>query len=96
MVWTACRGAGEVLGRKQSGREHWSQLHAAHLPDDADLLEAARTTAMDLFSTLSIDPAAWPQPLLTAMGYNQLPNLDIYEVPDNAFTARDTQDSTEN
>ena len=85
------RGAGEVFGRKQSGREHWTQLRAAHLPDDEDLLEAARAAAAELLSTYSIDPSAWPRPLLAAIGYSQLPNLDFYDVPDLAFAGKEAQ-----
>lgn len=83
------RGAGEVFGKKQSGREHWSNLHAASLPDDADLLEAARATAAELIGTYGIDPAAWPPSLLGAIAYNRLPNLDFYDVPDSAFLSPD-------
>lgn len=78
-----------MFGRKQSGREHWTQLRAARLPDDGNLLEAARATAAELLSTYSIDPSAWPQPLLGAMAYSRLPNLDFYELPEHALGSPD-------
>lgn len=83
-----CRGAGEVFGRKQSGQEHWAHLHAASLPEDADLLELARSAAADLIATHGIDPASWPQPLLTAIAYSKLPDLDFYEADVGELVAK--------
>ncbi|KAK9805937.1 hypothetical protein WJX73_006834 [Symbiochloris irregularis] len=82
------RGAGEVFGRKQSGQEHWAFLHAASLPEDADLLELARSAAADLIATHGVDPASWPQPLLTAIAYSKLPSLDFYEAADADLLAK--------
>ena len=74
-----------MFGKKQSGREHWTQLRAARLPDDGDLLESARETAAEMICTYSVDPRDWPQPLLAAMSFNRLPNLDFFELPEHAF-----------
>ncbi len=40
-----CRGPGDFLGKKQSGRDGLSYLKAAKLPEDRQLLEQARAAA---------------------------------------------------
>lgn len=62
-----CSGAGDVIGRRQSGRDAASALRVARLPADRDLLEAARAAAARALARYGPDPAAWPPALLAAM-----------------------------
>lgn len=61
------RGAGDIIGRRQSGRDSAAALRVARLPADRDLLEAARTAAARALARYGPDPAAWPPTLLAAM-----------------------------
>jgi hypothetical protein len=63
----AARGAGDVIGRRQSGRDAAGALRVARLPDDRDLLEAARRGAARALGRYGADPAAWPPALLAAL-----------------------------
>lgn len=63
----AARGAGDVIGRRQSGRDAAGALRVARLPDDRDLLEAARRGAACALGRYGADPAAWPPALLAAL-----------------------------
>jgi hypothetical protein len=63
----AARGAGDVIGRRQSGRDAAGALRVARLPDDRDLLEAARRGAARALGRFGADPAAWPPALLAAL-----------------------------
>lgn len=44
----ACRGQGELIGKKQSGKDIWANLRIARLPEHADVLEEARAAAATL------------------------------------------------
>ena len=84
-----CRGAGEVLGTKQSGTKAIGCLRACSLPEDQDLLEAARAGAVSLLAEHGLDPDTWPEGLLAALGDRELPNLDISQLPTNSLAAHD-------
>lgn len=85
----ACRGAGEVLGRKQSGQKAIGCLRACSLPEDQDLLEAARGGAVSLLEEHGLEPDQWPPCLLAALGDRELPTLDISQIPANSLAAHD-------
>lgn len=75
-----CRGPGDFLGRKQSGRDGLSCLKAARLPEDRQLLEQARAAAAELLQEYGLEPSGWPQDLLAALKDKNLPDLDLSEV----------------
>ena len=66
MDLNGCRGAGEVLGKKQSGAKAIGCLRACSLPRDQRLLEAARAGACRLLDAHGLDPSDWPPSLLAA------------------------------
>ncbi|KAK9821728.1 hypothetical protein WJX81_006389 [Elliptochloris bilobata] len=84
----AIRGAGDIIGRRQSGRDAASSLRVARLPADRDLLEAARAAAARALARYGPDPAAWPPALLAAMQSQALPVLDLHALPVNALQAQ--------
>lgn len=75
-----CRGPGDFLGKKQSGKDGLSYLKAAKLPEDRQLLEQARAAAVDLLLEYGLEPDGWPKDLLAAMKDRNLPDLDLSEV----------------
>ena len=75
-----CRGPGDFLGKKQSGRDGLSCLKAARLPEDRQLLEQARAAAAELLQEYGLEPSGWPQDLLAALKDKNLPDLDLSEV----------------
>lgn len=62
-----CRGAGELLGKRQHGKKALGCLRAAALPGDAQLLEHARAAARKTLIKYGMNPEDWPQPLLAAL-----------------------------
>ena len=83
----SCRGQGDLMGKKQSGKDMWANLRAARLPEDAALLDEARGKAAELVSNFGMDPADWSPDLLAAMAHSRLPQLDLYHVPSAWATA---------
>ncbi len=77
----AARGAGELLGRRQSGRDALAALRAARLPGDAALLERAREAAALLLARGGGRPDGWPRELLAAVADPALVDLDLAELP---------------
>ena len=61
------RGAGELLGKKQSGTAALGCLRAASFPQDKQLLKEARGAAKRVLVQYGMDPSSWPQPLLAAL-----------------------------
>ena len=85
-----CRGAGEVLGKKQSGAKAIGCLRACSLPRDQRLLEAARAGACRLLDAYGLDPADWPPGLLAALRDRALPSLDFGgTLPEHSLAAHD-------
>ena len=84
------RGAGEVLGKKQSGAKAIGCLRACSLPRDQRLLEAARAGACRLLDAHGMDPADWPSSLLAALRDRALPSLDFGgQLPEHSLAAHD-------
>ncbi len=75
----AARGAGELLGRRQSGRDALAALRAARLPGDAALLERAREAAALILARGR--PDSWPRELLAAVADPALVDLDLAKLP---------------
>ena len=75
------RGHGDLLGKKQSGRDEGMGLRAARLPADKDLLELARKAATHFLKDRGVDPSKWPRPLLAALRERVLPDLDLHTIP---------------
>ncbi len=76
-----CRGPGDFLGKKQSGKDGLSYLKAAKLPEDRQLLEHARAAAAEMLQEMGLDPSKWPPDLLAALKDPSLPDLDLAELP---------------
>lgn len=77
------RGAGDVLGRRQSGRETTSTsggLTLFQLPQDAPLVECAREAAA-LHIRDHPRPEGWPRELLSAVVDPSLLDIDLAELP---------------
>ena len=77
----SCRGPGDFLGKKQSGKDGLSYLKAAKLPEDRHLLEQARAAAAEMLLDMGLDPTNWPEDLLAALKDRSLPDLDLAELP---------------
>ena len=75
-----CRGPGDFLGKKQSGRDAFSSLKSARLPQDWQLLEEARRTAATLCADWRDGQADPPAPLLAAVHKQAQALLDIRQV----------------
>jgi ATP-dependent DNA helicase RecG len=75
------RGAGEVIGRRQSGKEAMGGLKVCQLPQDAMLVEAAREAAAGLMAVSGGRPVGWSRELLAAVVDPSLLNLDLAELP---------------
>lgn len=74
------RGAGEVLGRRQSGRDVRSTLKAARIPGDRELLEQAREAASRMLAEQP-DPRTWPEGLRALVADEGLLQLDTLSLP---------------
>lgn len=74
------RGAGEVLGTRQSGRGIKSSLKACLLPQDKHLLEAARRAAALHMQEHKHGPLSWSAELRAAVMDATVLTLDIPEV----------------
>ena len=83
-----CRGPGDFLGKKQSGRDGLSYLKAAKLPEDRQLLEQARAAAAEMLQEMGLDPSKWPSDLLAALKDESLPDLDLAELPQLTWGAQ--------
>ncbi len=79
------RGHGDLLGKRQSGRDDLMGLRAARLPGDKDILELARRAAATFLSSTGVDPSNWPHALLAALRERALPDLDIHSIPSFAL-----------
>ena len=89
-VTSTRRGAGEVLGKKQSGAKAIGCLRACSLPRDQRLLEAARAGACRLLDENGLDPADWEPSLLAALRDRALPSLDFGgQLPEHSLAAHD-------
>jgi hypothetical protein len=77
------RGAGDILGKKQSGRDCLNCLKAAVLPRDTRLLDMARARAVRVINQFGLDPGCWPPALLAALKRSSPPELDV--VPTRAL-----------
>ncbi|KAK9844493.1 hypothetical protein WJX74_003173 [Apatococcus lobatus] len=75
------RGHGDLLGKKQSGRDEGMGFRAARLPADKVLLELARKAAVQFLNDRGVDPGKWPTPLLAALRERVLPDLDLHVIP---------------
>jgi ATP-dependent DNA helicase RecG len=77
------RGAGELLGRRQSGRDAVGALKAARLPGDSALVERAREAAALHMARCRGAPSAseWTPELLAAVADPSLLDLDLAELP---------------
>lgn len=76
----AIRGAGEVLGTRQSGRDVKSSLKACQLPRDRKLLEAAREAAALHMREHKQGPLTWSPELLACVADASVMDLDISSV----------------
>ncbi|KAL4452493.1 hypothetical protein ABPG75_008155 [Micractinium tetrahymenae] len=74
------RGAGEVLGKRQSGRNVRSTFKAARVPGDRELLEQAREAASRLLAA-DPDPRSWPAGLRALVADEGLLQLDTLSLP---------------
>lgn len=77
----AIRGAGDVIGRRQSGKEALGSLKVTNLPEDAALVEAAREAAAALMAATHGKPTGWSRELLAAVVDPSLVDLDLAEIP---------------
>ncbi|KAH7620587.1 hypothetical protein Ndes2526B_g04506 [Nannochloris sp. 'desiccata'] len=77
----AIRGAGEVIGRRQSGRDALGGLKVCQLPQDAMLVETAREAAAGLMAASEGRPTGWSRELLAAVVDPSLLDLDLTELP---------------
>jgi len=77
----AIRGAGEVIGRRQSGKDAMGGLKVCQLPQDAMLVEMAREAAAGLMAASEGRPAGWSRELLAAVVDPSLLDLDLAELP---------------
>nr|BAD42331.1 DNA helicase RecG [Nannochloris bacillaris] len=77
----AIRGAGEVIGRRQSGKEAMGGLKVCQLPQDGMLVEAAREAAAGLMAASEGRPTGWSRELLAAVVDPSLLDLDLAELP---------------
>jgi ATP-dependent DNA helicase RecG len=77
----AFRGAGEVIGRRQSGKEAQGGLKVSQLPQDAMLVEMAREAAAGLMAATDGRPTGWSRELLAAVVDPSLLDLDLAELP---------------
>ena len=75
------RGAGDVIGRRQSGREALGALKACSLPQDGQLVIAAREAAAALMAATGGKPTGWPKELVAAVVDPKLVDLDLAEIP---------------
>jgi ATP-dependent DNA helicase RecG len=75
------RGAGELLGQRQSGRDVAGALRACRLPGDAALLERAREAAALHMDRCRGTPEGWAPELLAAVADPSLLELDLAELP---------------
>ncbi|KAL6776766.1 hypothetical protein ACKKBF_B30835 [Auxenochlorella protothecoides x Auxenochlorella symbiontica] len=80
------RGAGDLLGRRQSGQSRvlGSSLKACSLPRDAALLEQARAAAAT-FLHANPNPLDWPPDLLGPVLRHQFLDLDLHEMPSSSL-----------
>lgn len=74
------RGPGDFLGKKQSGRDAFSSLKSARLPQDRQLLEEARRAAATLCALWRDGQADPPAPLLVAVARQAQTLLDISQI----------------
>ena len=76
------RGGGEILGKRQSGRDGRSTvLQVARLPDDASVLESAREAAARQIARTT-SPMEWPKELLSSIAAAGPFELDMVDMPD--------------
>ena len=75
-----CRGPGDFLGKKQSGRDAFSSLKSARLPQDRQLLEEARRSAAMLCAQWREGEAEPLAPLLAAVHRQAKALLDINQL----------------
>lgn len=75
------RGAGELLGRRQSGRQGLGEMKACRLPGDEDLVEQAREAAVAHLARTGGDPRRWSKELVAAVTDESLIDLDLMELP---------------
>ena len=75
------RGHGDLLGKRQSGRDELAGLKAARLPSDKEILELARRAAAGFLNENGVDPSKWPRALLAALRERALPDLDLHTIP---------------
>ena len=78
------RGAGEVIGRRQSGREAFGALKVCSLPQDGALVEVAREAAAMLMAASGGRPVGWSRELLAAVVDPALVDLDLRQLPNVA------------
>ena len=83
-----CRGPGDFLGKKQSGKDGLSYLKAAKLPEGRHLLEQARAAAAEMLLDMGLDPTKWPDDLLAALKDRSLPDLDLAELPQLTWSSQ--------
>ena len=75
------RGAGEILGIRQSGKDATSSLKACKLPEDLALLEKAREAAALFMEKHPEGPVSWPKEMLWLVRNPNLLSLDLAELP---------------
>jgi hypothetical protein len=85
-AWLA-RGPGDFLGKRQSGRDAFSALRNARLPQDKALLEAARGAAAEIIADWQ-DGRPPPPALLAAMREQAAAaKLDVAQLPMQSVAA---------
>jgi len=75
------RGAGELLGRRQSGRGVTGELKVCQLPQDAGLVELARKAAGIHLVRRGSHPCGWSTELVDAVVDPAITDLDLAELP---------------
>lgn len=72
-----CRGPGDFLGKRQSGRDAMSAMRSARLPQDKQLLDDARVCAAKLIAEWQEGIAQPPSSLMAAVHHQQSLLLDV-------------------
>lgn len=75
------RGAGEILGKKQSGKESMGGMKVCELPRDGPLVEQAREAAAMYMVENGGTPRGWSRELLSCVVDPKMLDLDLHELP---------------